>query len=295
LLELSGRLLSYTGDLEQAEQTFLKAGHLYNQQNDMAGYAHVLALLATIFNQHGKTTEAVELCQEALEIAETMSDDILVANINLSLSDIYIRGRNWREGLVAAQKAYTIYQNTEAPRYVTQALINLFAIWATLEEWKEIESHTGELLNLLAESGEIHRLSQLKNNLGIAAYNQNNYVKAESEWQEALQLHSQIQEPSELASLYNNLGLVYTKTGEWEAALEMLQKSVGAFKKLGDVFRWANSLDNLADLYEAQGNTAASRQALKEAITGLKSIDPSPPTQELLSEMEAHLARLAKA
>ncbi|HFQ92464.1 MAG TPA: tetratricopeptide repeat protein, partial [Anaerolineae bacterium] len=135
---------------------------------------------------------------------------------------------------------------------------------------------------------------QLKNNLGIVAFNQGNYKTAEIFWQDALRLHSQIQEPTELAGLYNNLGVLYTILAEWTTAKEMLQKAIAAYSELGDVYNWANALDNLADVYEAQGDTAVIPPILEEAIAGLQVIDRTPHTQKLLTSMQNHLKNLHK-
>jgi tetratricopeptide (TPR) repeat protein len=170
--------------------------------------------------------------------------------------------------------------------------MNIIAIRAELGEWEEIEQAAIGLMASLTNSGDIRTLSQLKNNLGVIAFNQNQYTVAESFWQEALHLHSQIQEPTEQASLYNNLGAVYTLMEEWQAAHEMLDKAILAHQQLGDVYNWANSLDNLADLYEAQGETAVCRQVLEKAQSGLQPIAQTPHVEELLASITRRLADL---
>lgn len=292
LQELIGDLLYHTGNLKEAEELYQKASRLYGKLGHLAYQSRVVAMLATLRDLQGNTTEGLNLCIKALSIAKKSKDDWAIAHANLNLSHIYKRARNWEQSLKTAQKAYDIYVELGKSSLIVKALMNFIAIRSELGHWKEVEEYSEELLRLLKTTDDVHTLSQLKNNLGIAAFSQGQYKTAESAWQEALRLHSQIQEPTELASLYNNLGMVYTKLQEGDVAEEMLKKAIAAYHLLGDTYNWANSLDNLADLYEIQGKTAVCQQVLQKAIDGLQAIKASPHAQELQKNMEKRLLQL---
>ncbi len=290
LLQQIGDIQYHKGNLQQAEENYHAASLLYKKQGNLSSYSRTLAMLATLKDIQGESEEGIALCQKALETAEKAQDDLAQANANLNLSNIFRRIRNWDQALKSAQTAYSIYQRLEYSTLLTKTSITLIAIWAESGNWQEIHQFSDELITVLRESGDIHKLSQLKNNLGGLAYSQGNYNMAESAWQEALQLHSQIQEPMELASIYNNLGMVYTQLKEWDTAEEMLLKAITAYQRFGDIFSWANSLDNLADLYEAKGQTAEFKQTLQEAIGGLQVLKETPHAEELLDYMQQRLA-----
>jgi tetratricopeptide (TPR) repeat protein len=292
LLVQIGDILYRTANLQQAEDSYSKASKIFDNSNSRADYASTLAKLAVLYDLQGKNLQAISLCEEAQTIAESLNDKRVATQLNLYLSRIYHRSREWELALATAQKAYNFYKENGPPKFARKALMNIIAIWAELGEWGKIEQVTEDLVNTLGNSGDVRTLSQLKNNLGFAAYNQENYKLAEAAWQEALRLHSQIQEPAELANLYNNLGMVYTRLAEWEIAEEMLNQAIDAHEQLGDVYNWANSLDNLADLYEVQGETAVCRQVLIEAQTGLQTLADSPHAQELLNSIAKRLASL---
>jgi tetratricopeptide (TPR) repeat protein len=292
LLEQIGDILHYTGNLQRAEELYKEGIGQYRHFNDLASYARTLGKLAIVYDLQGKTAESIALCRKGLAIAESTEDDWVIAQANWNLSHIYRRTRNWIPGLEAAQRAYAYYRKLDRPQSATKALLNIVAIWAELGRWEEVDRVSVELMETLVASGDVRTLSQLKNNLGVVAYNQGNYQAAESAWQEALRLHSQIQEPTELAGLCNNLGMVYTKMGEWKAAQEMLQRAITLYEKLGDVYNWANSLDNMADLYDAQQDMVAYRHTLAVAIAGLQTIDSTPHAEQLLADMLKRLDSL---
>ena len=292
LFEYIGDLLFPTGKLQEAEASFQQAGNQFNNLQRIGDFSRILAKLALIFDLRGETTQGIDLCLHALSLAQGEKNLRGIAHANLTLSHIYGRARKWEEALTSAQKSYDIYQSLQEPEFSNKALMNIAAYWAELGNWDKVHNMSETLMEPLVKIGDIRTLSQLKNNLGVVAFNQGNYKASEIFWQGALQLHTQIQEPTELAGLYNNLGVLYTALGEWTAAEEMLQKAITAYEALGDVYNWANTLDNLADFYEAQGETAVIPPILEEAIAGLQAIDRTPHTQKLLASMQNRLRHL---
>ena len=290
LLEQIGDILYHKGNLHDAEENYRTASLLYQSKGNMKSYSRTLAMLATLKDIQGETEEGILLCRKALTTATQAQDDLALANANLNLSNIYRRIRDWEQARQAAQIAYDLYHKLGYSNLLTKASITLIAIWAETGNWEEINHLSTELMTILSASGDVHNLSQLKNNMGILAFSQGHYHMAEAAWQEALQLHSQIQEPTELAGIYNNLGMVYTQLQEWDTAEEMLLKAITAYRRFGDIFNWANSLDNLADLYEALGKTAEFEHALQEAIVGLQTLKDTPHTIDLLDYMRQRLS-----
>ena len=286
LLEKTGDILYHKGDLKESEASYLKASQIYESEESPTYYYRTLAMLATLKDVQGEVDEGIKLCLKAKQLAKMSGDQLAIAHANLNLSNIYRRTRNWAKARESAQEAFDLYQGLNLPNFLTKASITLILTWAETGEWDKIGQLSNELIEVLNSSGDVHNLSQLKNNLGILAFGQENYQLAEAAWQEALQLLSQIQEPTELASIYNNLGMVYTKLAEWETAESMLLKAITSYRRFGDLFNWANSLDNLFDLYEAQGKTAEFKHTLQEAIAGLQVLKETPHANELLEYMQ---------
>jgi tetratricopeptide (TPR) repeat protein len=298
-LEEHAKLLIQIGDINYRMAEIKKAEYLYERAieefksiDNLAGYANVLTKLAVLYAHQGQVQKGIEFCQQALNIANQLNNSELIAQVNLYFSHIYYRSRDWDQALKTAQRAYKHYSANGPPRMARKTLMNIIATWAEIENWEEVNKVSKNLENELILFGDIRTLSQLKNNLGVVAFNQENYATAEGYWQEALKLHSQIQEPIEQASLYNNLGVVYTLMNEWQAAKDMLNKAVAAHQQLGDVYNWANSLDNLADLYEEMGKMDQCRKILEEAWSGLSKMADSQHAQELLNSISKRLSSL---
>ena len=116
------------------------------------------------------------MCKQALSIAESIKNDLVVAQVNQNLSSIYYRARDWESALESAKKAHKYYEENGPAKFARKSLMNIIAIRAELGEWEIIEQEAIDLMDSLRTSGDIRTLSQLKNNLGSVAFNQNNYL-----------------------------------------------------------------------------------------------------------------------
>jgi tetratricopeptide (TPR) repeat protein len=290
LLEQCADVVFQMGDLAQAKVLYRRAGQIYERLHDLDNHSRMLIKLGPILSLQGQLAEAIELCQQAYNLAQATDNRRLMANASLNLSHIQYTACNWQVGLQAAQKAYQLYRAHHKPEFTAKALGNMITGWAQLQEWDKANAASTELLTILTASGDIHTLAVLKNNLGVIAFNQSNYRAAELAWQEALQLTLQMQAPHLSASLYNNLGKLYTEMEEWGEARRMLEQAINIYQTLGDTYNWANSMDNLADLYEARGLVALCRKTLETAVSTLSTLESNAHVQALLQTMRQRLA-----
>lgn len=290
LLELVSDLAYLSGDWSQAKAFSDQSLQAYRALDDLHGCASALTRLCAAHTAQGQIEEAIRYGLEAVHIAELTEDLSAVAHSKLTLSQTYYHAHDASQGLNFSQDAFALGMQLELPNLVDKALLNIVACEIALENWAEAEQAARMLEERLSQTEDIQQLSQIKNNLGIIAFQQGDYLAAEQAWQDVLKLHSQMQYPAEAASIRNNLGKVYTCLGEWQVAEEMLRQSVQAYESLGDLYNWANTMDNLADLYEAWGKTAVFRKTLAQAIARISPIADSPPLLELRATMQKRLS-----
>lgn len=279
-----GDIYIHQGHFEQAKRQYQRAKAFYAQLNHPEKQAVTMSKLAVVVDMQGQ--EGLRLCQEAVAIAHSTQNYKAMADVQINLSHIYMRMRQWEPGLAAAERAYTLYQQLAEPTTAVKAFFNMVTCWERLGRWGEAEPASQQLLETLGNLGDVHTLAKLKNNLGVIAFYQSKWSVAEQNWQEALQLQSQLGDPTEHALLLNNLGLVYTRLGEYAAAEEMLRQAMRIQHELGDPFNWANAADNLADLYVVMGgDTAVAHSLQQQAMATLAALD-APHAQKLLADIQ---------
>ena len=296
LLDKLAGLHYHKGEISEATRKYEEAGAIYNQIGAEASYARLLAMLAILQDLQGKSAEGIAICQKALAIAEGLQDEETIAHVSLNLSHIYYRIDEIEAGTITAERAYALYRKHNNWELATKSLLNLIALWAVDDKWEKINSATTDLMIILEEKGDVLLQSRLKINLGVVAFNQENFLMAEAMWQDALALNLQIKEPTELVNIYNNLGMVYTDLQEWETAEKMLQEGLQLSNQIGDIFREANIQDNLAALYISDGRPQEARETLLSAVEKIENWpDAHANACELLDEMRQRLAQLESA
>lgn len=289
LSNLLGDVSHSKGKIDEAKMHYQVSLQSYRHLNDMPSYAHLLIKLAALYASLGKIERGFSLCQEALTIASHWGKKRLLGNVNLTLSSLYLDSGQWEASLAAAQNAHQLFQQVEDFAHGRRALVNQCYALARLGQWELIGDMPARLEKTLAESGDIHTLGKLKINLGCAAIDQGDLLRAEAFFQEALHIYTLSLSKKEMALVFNNLGDVYTQMKEWDTAEDFLQRAVALFEELNDMYHWANSMDNLAILYQAQGDTAVACQLLEKSLIRLQVQEPTPQTTSLLQEMRHRL------
>ena len=252
LRELYADFLIHMGFPKKALTYYEDVKGVYKNENDLDRFARILTKLATEYGRYGDPSLAKQYMEQAVAIANKQNDAELSAHVYLDLSAFEMRNQNFEASIAAGEVAYKLYQKLDNERFMLRVLINKAACLARLGQWDQVNNLFEQLVDKMDESSEQINLVRLKNNLGLAAFDQGNLETAESYWQEALQLAEQIHSPIEMGFLYCNLGLVYNHLEEWEYAEKMHHKALLTFSQLGDTVNWANAVENLAELYLAQ-------------------------------------------
>lgn len=292
LLSRKGEILIFKGKYQNGYELFNQSIQIYKRLGDDASYANTLIKYANAYGQHGKSEKGLKLLEEASKVSNANSKEsqMVLMQVNLSLSGAYHQARKWELGLSSARVAYELAGILGNKRTEMQAMINIIAIQTELGNWEEVESLSSQIEESLTVAGDLIKLSQFKNNMGIAAFAQERYFVAEKEWQDAMQINLQIDQPIELARVYNNLGMAYTKLGEIDTAENMFSSAAELFKKMGDLYNWANTLDNLADIYEIQGDLVKFEETLSFALSLLPDDSHEAHVHSLISIINGRLA-----
>ncbi|MEM7332815.1 MAG: tetratricopeptide repeat protein [Chloroflexota bacterium] len=287
-----GDVNSKLGESSKAEAFYRKGISHFKKISDLSSLAIALGRLAVVYANKNDLENAKRLCYEALDIAESTNDVSISSKISLNLSYIYYRCQDFESSLKFTKYAYSNFKNLKMKRDATKALLNIVTLSNQLGNWHEVELEVQSLLDELDVTSDITIFSQLKNIMGVAAFNQGEFAIAESNWHESLLLHTQINDLFQIPAIYNNLGMVYTKLNEWDAAKEMLLQAIEAYERVGDFYNIANSRDNLADFYIERKEFEAACKILQVAVGDLLLHKEIPNSERLITQMQEKLTSL---
>lgn len=103
--------------------------------------------------------------------------------------------------------------------------------------------------------------------IGIAYYNEGNYIAALSNWTQSLALFESIDDKIGAANMYSNIGAIYSTQGDDEPALYNYLKSLHLAEQINDKGRIATLCSNLGALYGKKPVTY--NKALEFLVRGL--------------------------
>lgn len=161
-------------------------------------------------DEHISTIEALE---EALEIAERLGSEKLVARAEVTLGSALAQGADPARAEEHLERALELYDDLDDRLYAGHSH-NALAV---------VHCATGE------------------------------YEKAREQFSAAKEAFEDVGDPVESAAVRNNLGVVLTRTGEWEEAEEILKESLELAERLDASVRLLGPCLNLARLYLAKG------------------------------------------
>lgn len=107
-------------------------------------------------------------------------------------------------------------------------------------------------------SYKIHYKKGLANaykNIGIAYYNQGNYVESLSNYDQSRAIFDSIKDKVGVANILSNEGAVYYNQGDDEKALELYLKSLGVAEEVNDSLRILTALTNIGAVYYNKPST----------------------------------------
>lgn len=134
---------------------------------------------------------------------------------------------------------------------------------ASLELWRRLDEVLREGLALL--------------NLGIVAYQLQDYEQAESDLHQAAHCFEEAGSPQWLAAAQNELGLVYRDQGHWAEALACFEAAAAQRRLEGAQDSLGRALNNIGEIFLFQGRlqeaAAAFREALSTMTTRVYAVD----------------------
>lgn len=230
-------------------------------------FGKVLARLGTLAHYIRQDNLARESLQRAFMISEKYSLGDEQAFCRTTLSDIYLRAKDFDKAKICAQKNLEYYRqigeiNGEAQAFYLLGLINL-----RLGKIQTSKEYLLQAIETARKTNDPRRIIAPLNLLGDIYCNEGNYEGAEGLFQESLNLASDLEDQYQKAILLNNLASVYHVLFQFSKASEMYAKSLAICRQIGDQDGEAIALTNLGEVALALGDftgaISLSEQALK--------------------------------
>ena len=236
-----------------------------------------LQVVAGIFREQGRYSEAEEMLQESLMTQTQLlgEEHPNVADILDSLGLVYHAQGRYSEAEPLFQRSLTIRDDSlgdDSPE-IAASLNNLAVLYHTQGRYSEAEALLQRSLAIREQQlGLEHpNVATSLNNLASLYQIQGNYSQALSLFEQSLTIYEKTfgQTHPLVSGTYNNLGSVYQELGDYSQALAFYEKALTIREQqLGaehpDV---ATSLNNLASLYQDLGRYTQAEPLLLRSLS----------------------------
>jgi tetratricopeptide (TPR) repeat protein len=273
-----GRTFRQQGDLDQAEDFYVKARLKFQQAADLLGQAEVSLNRATLERIRGRTELAKQSVQQSESYLQNVDPDTeqvhprKLAQIRTFQADIYDAFGESETAEVHYREALSIYSKYPDPLREAETMVNYGGLLLRLGRGQEARGHlkrAWEILDAYGGESPGESVGVLYNNIGKAHQDMGDYTNALKHYGKAAQIFDGIGERMLYAQARENIGIIHI----WQRSdgKEDIQEALKTYRELGNRDQVAKTLFNLYSVYSKAGDSSAENMV-----------------QEILSLLEEH-------
>lgn len=226
----------------------------------------ILIQLADVLHFVGKLDEAETRLQEALALAEALSDQAGQARCYLQMGRLW-RGRSdFQVALQFLAKAQTIFTAVSDQNGLCDVLAETGDCYYFLGQYSKAESALSHSLTLARSLNDHRKIATALNNLGRTAFDQGDYELVQKRYDESLKYSQALDDRVKMATTINNLGILASYRGDVEATRTCYEKALAIRREIGDRAGIGASLNNLGILARDVGDYEKAIRLYKEAL-----------------------------
>jgi predicted ATPase/DNA-binding CsgD family transcriptional regulator len=286
-------LAIWRGDLAQTMLLGRQSLALYRELGDVRGMATCLLTLGRFAWRADKTTEAIVLSEEGVQLMRRIggTGEVAAALFFLALP-VSMHGE-YSRGQALFEEAVQIFRKAGNEIMLGGTLLQSATwLWASLGDAETIRQRMHEAEALVQKVGSHHWMAEYRYTAALVALSEGETDTAYRLAQESQAIFQEIDAKWHLAWSIHVLGRVEVQMGDLGAASRLYQESLALTEALGEKFIASFNLEGLAGVAAAQGELRWAAQlwgaaeALREAIAV-----PLPPIDRVSYEQAVQSAR----
>ena len=206
-------------DLDQAENNVDKAMEIAREANYLPGLLESLRIKAIIRHRRGKSEEALQLLQDAVEISkhpDARNDRVFIM---ISLGNLFLYQDNLAIALEYYLKSYELAKEANQIEGMGKRNHNIGLIYLKEQNYEEALKYLDNSLEIAKRMKDNKSISVISNNMGQAYFEMANYEKANTFSEIALEKAKHIEDKQSICFAYQNLGKNALMKGEIQNAI----------------------------------------------------------------------------
>jgi diguanylate cyclase (GGDEF)-like protein len=309
----------------------LLAGLEAQARRTPAEHARFLTLSCDLSHRLGKHEEAVQLCEQALQLGRQVRDDSLVARallskayavfglnemgqahqlvweaerlaagspdtdlrilVLISSGESFAEEGNFPVALARMQGAVTLARQSGTPLQLAVALKSLAYLYGQMREFDKGFTAIAEAERLAEQIDSPGRLAIFKTTEYILAVNNGDVRRGTKALLSALALERRIGADAMISNTLVNLADSYLKQHDWRSALAYAQQALDQAQKLNDDALAATARVNVGQAYLGMGRLAEGKRHIEQGMDWYQRSGNKPDQQGVLVEYGDALER----
>lgn len=258
------------------------------------GKEELLNNLGIIYTRQGQYTKALELLQEALDLAKAQKKRYLTGAIQNNIGNIMESQGEYWPAIAYFNNALIIAVELDDSSAIAATYNNLGSVYDNIGQYARALELYQWAHNIYKRMGNRVAVATTLNNQAVTTSNLGKHTKAIALFQQALVLYKEVG-VSDLGSLLQSMGSTYRQAGQLDKALATLQQALPLLQAVGDRSGEGKNYTSQGLVSVARGQFSQAFGYYQQALSIAREEGDRPSERRVLSLMGTLLEKQNKA
>jgi tetratricopeptide (TPR) repeat protein len=226
----------------------------------------VMRRLGEVWQVVGHWSEAENIFQQALALAQSYGDRAALAHCQNALGHLLSHSESYQEALVWLEKARGNFEQLAEPIGLCRTLEYLSFIYAEQGDYGRALTYSEQQHRLAGEANDQIGVSAALGNIGVAYWNQGDYRQAQLYLDQALDIAVSIGYQRGVILTGNDRAGLHWQLGEYHQAVAGLQQALRVAAEIGDLRNVGMIVGNAGEIYRLRGDYAQALASYGQAL-----------------------------
>jgi CHAT domain-containing protein/Tfp pilus assembly protein PilF len=292
---------------DQALHALAESREVLSRVGNLGQAARAVIAMSNVYNDQGETTKALERCEEAARLSQSLkpADAALDANVSFCLGTVHMKRGEWEGARKGFEDSLLFHVENKNFRVVARIRQALGSVYFNLGDSKAALSEYAQALEIIPAAEEKDLQARLLTNTGWIYHATGYPEKALIYYQRALPLHTEGNSSSGIALTRHNMGVAYISMRRPKEGLAFLGQALDLRTRDGEGAAQAATLLEMGTANQALGNYREAAEFFRRALARASQIESTGLQAECLfrwaglenaeGQLEAALAKIKKS
>ncbi len=236
-------------------------------------FAKALLERAALLSITGRTDEAVSDIVTATDKAETLRNEVLLAECRHNMSGIYYYAGRFDDAIRASTAAAEHYARSGDGINAAECMIDTGVFCKSKGDFEKALEYYAEALELMEQLENRIGIANIYNSMGQLYHMINEEDKASKCYRSAFEIFKKITDPFVMGPYYSHMGRFYKQEKDYAKSFGYYKKSLDFYKRTGNVQEQGFTCNNIALLLKTWNKTGEAMKYYRSALRHFKASD----------------------